>query len=597
MLHVNGCSGSDTQSSDAQKSREEMARDFEKMQNNAERRALDRFLTGLNFEMKGDYQAAVREYTTAKLFDPAAGIFFALGRSYFFLNNLAEASKNTKKAISIDSSTIEYYELLAQIYSKAFYPDSTASVLNKIIAMDSSRISAYYQLAIVYEKERPGKAIDIYNNLLNTIGDDWTLLLHIAELYERLGDKENVINVVNRLLILDPSNASMQKVLIDIYLKDEDYDNALKVSEDILKFYPDDIGARQRKAEVLTMLEKYGEAVAEYQILFRRDDVPYESKVSIGSVFYAESFNDSTLLPLSKTLFETIPYDSTRWAVDLYLGVIAVREGREDDAIERLNRAIEQAPWNIQAWLQVGSLHFDNGKYDAAILVMERALERFPEDFYVNFLIGLSYSQQGDHEIAKIYLEKAVALESYEVNALAALGYTLSQLGNDSAAVEHLERALLIEPDNVDIMGTLGLIYDDLEEYEKCDSIYSAALAIDSLNALVNNNYAYSLATRQEKLEDALRMAKIAVELEPENGNYLDTIAWVYFMLGDYDKAKIYIEKALALNSSSSVVLEHYGDILFKLGKTDEAIDQWQQASELDPGKESIRNKIERGSL
>jgi tetratricopeptide (TPR) repeat protein len=106
------------------------------------------------------------------------------------------------------------------------------------------------------------------------------------------------------------------------------------------------------------------------------------------------------------------------------------------------------------------------------------------------------------------------------------------------------------------------------------------------------NNYSYSLSERGLQLERALGMATKAVEDEPENPSYLDTIGWIHYMLGDYHKAQEYIEKAIASGEASSVVTEHLGDVYEKLGRHDDAITEWQKAFEKDPSRASLRQKL-----
>ena len=87
-------------------------------------------------------------------------------------------------------------------------------------------------------------------------------------------------------------------------------------------------------------------------------------------------------------------------------------------------------------------------------------------------------------------------------------------------------------------------------------------------------------------------------ELEVDNGTYQDTYAWVLYQLKEYELAKKWLLKAL-LNGSdkSTVVVEHYGDILYKLGEVDEAIYQWKKAKELGDASKFLNQKIEEGRL
>jgi tetratricopeptide (TPR) repeat protein len=107
------------------------------------------------------------------------------------------------------------------------------------------------------------------------------------------------------------------------------------------------------------------------------------------------------------------------------------------------------------------------------------------------------------------------------------------------------------------------------------------------------NNYAYSLAERELRLEYALELARKAVDAQPDRGAYLDTIGWIYYKLGKYNLALTYISRSLENRENSAVVVEHLGDVYYKLGDLDEAARYWKQALEMDQDNRELRHKIE----
>ena len=230
-----------------------------------------------------------------------------------------------------------------------------------------------------------------------------------------------------------------------------------------------------------------------------------------------------------------------------------------------------------------------------AVKVMNEAIKSFPDDFRVNFILGISLAQNNQNQEAKKYLKKAVDLNPTDLNALSAYSFTLSQLKDNDEAIVYLKKALDLSPKDVNLLGTLGLIYDSQKDWAKCDSIYQTALQIDSTNALINNNYAYSLSERGIKLDKAMRMSKVALKADPENSAYLDTMGWIYFKMGNYDSAKDYIEKALKSGGDKPDILEHLGDIEFKMGNKDKAKSTWEKALKLDKNNSELKEKIEKG--
>ena len=106
------------------------------------------------------------------------------------------------------------------------------------------------------------------------------------------------------------------------------------------------------------------------------------------------------------------------------------------------------------------------------------------------------------------------------------------------------------------------------------------------------NNYAYKLSLREENLDRAKELALKAIELDAENAAYLDTVGWIYYVLGDYDRARRFIKASIDTGSASAEVLEHLGDVYEKLGNLDEAKKYWKQALELDDTREHLKEKI-----
>src|SRR3990170_310825 len=518
------------------------------------KKAMDHFINGSIAEAKGDFATAVLEFQDALNLDPSAGVYYALGKNYYNLNKLSLAIQNSRKAIELNPYQKEYFILLSNVYSTARQFDSAAVTLENALRLDSMDVELYYKLARLYETSKPLKAIETYEKVIAIIGPDWNVLIRVAELYEKLGNLDAAVSSIEKLISLDPANVSLQKILIDFHQKSNKPDNALEVVNDILELTPDDLDARERKAQILISQEKWDLAADEYNYILKQKNVPLEIKVRIGASYFNRSLKDSSLTKVTKEFFQTIDKDTLDWQVKMFLGAVAINEKRDSAAIEYFKVTTDLARWNVDAWIRLGGLYFDNKKY-----------------------------------------EKSVELNPNDLNSLSSYAYTLSQLKENDLAINYLKQALTIKPDDVNLLGTLGLIYDAMKMWTECDSVYERALQIDSQNALVNNNFAYSLSERGERLKDALTMAEIAIAADPNNTSYLDTIGWVYFKLGNYSEAKDNLEKAIEIGGERAVMLEHLGDIMFKLGDTQKAKLLWQKSYDLDTTNVTLKSKIDKG--
>jgi tetratricopeptide (TPR) repeat protein len=562
-----------------------------------EKFALNHFINGSIAEAKGDYSEAITEYQTSLDLDTNAAVYYTLAKCYFLTEKIPQALSNSKKSITLNNDKIEYYELLGDIFNSAKQNDSAAAVYEQLVKMDSSNYSAYYKLARIYEISKPLKAIELYNKLTEFIGPDWSILMRVGELYEKLGDNDAAANSINKLLTIDPSNSALQKLLIEIYERGKKYDKALEIVNDIIESSPDDLDALETKAQLYIVQNKWGDASKEYDILLKHPELPFEGKLRIGISYFAKSLTDSSLFPITKKFFNTLDKDTTALQIKIYLGALDFLLKEDSEADKSLISAVELKGRDPQNWMQAGGLLFDNKKYREAGKLMKYAVSIYPEDFAVNLIAGLSFAQIENPNDAKPYLKKAIELSPNDVNALSAYGFTLNQLKDYDNAVKYLNKALTLKPGDVNLLGTLGLIFNTQEKWVECDSVYEIALKIDSTNALVNNNYAYALSERGVQLERALRMVNLALKADSGNSSYLDTKGWVYFKLKEYDKAKVYVQKAISAGGESSTTIEHLGDIVFMTGEKKSAIHLWQKAYNLDLSNNKLKTKIEKGEI
>ena len=375
------------------------------------------------------------------------------------------------------------------------------------------------------------------------------------------------------------------------------FDNALSTTEEQLQVFPEDVLLIEYKAQALMGLNRYTEAGEVYKTLIRESSINFEQKVAIGGIMLNTAVRDSNVYDLAMTVLETIDSDSSDWQVKSFLAEGYLMREKDSLAYEYFEEATSLAEWNVDLWIRLGGLLFDGEHYDRAIKNMERAAVNFPDHFAVNLLLGLCLGQQEQHAEAEPHLKKAADLQPNDFTANYAYGFTLNRLGNSDEALIYLKKTLNIDPDNAQIWGTIGMIYDNMGEFEKCDEAYEKAMSLDSTDALVLNNYAYSLSERGIQLDRALRMVNDALEADPNNASYLDTKGWIYFQRGDYENAEKFIRLSLDQNGDSAEVWEHLGDVYFNKADPVKALEYWKKALTFDESNENLIKKIEKGEI
>jgi len=86
------------------------------------------------------------------------------------------------------------------------------------------------------------------------------------------------------------------------------------------------------------------------------------------------------------------------------------------------------------------------------------------------------------------------------------------------------------------------------------------------------------LADRGVRVEEGLGYIKKAVQLDPANGAYLDSLGWAYFKLGNYEVAEEQLRKASERMRTDPTVQDHLGDLYLKTGRLKQAAAHWERA-------------------
>jgi Flp pilus assembly protein TadD len=111
----------------------------------------------------------------------------------------------------------------------------------------------------------------------------------------------------------------------------------------------------------------------------------------------------------------------------------------------------------------------------------------------------------------------------------------------------------------------------------------------------VLNFLGYLLADRGERLDEAVRLVNRALQIDPDNPSYLDSLGWAHFKRGELADAQKLLSRAAEKLPTNSVIQDHYGDLLARIGKRDEAVAAWTKALQGDGediDKAAIEQKI-----
>jgi tetratricopeptide (TPR) repeat protein len=523
--------------------------------------ALQHFIDGSLYETKGNFAQAILEYQDALRYDNNHAIHFGLAKCYGHLNKHSLAIESIDRALALAPEETEYLRTLADIYISAYQMDSAAAVYEKIVARDSSDIQAWFTLANLYQGRKPLRSLEIYEEITERFGDEWEVLLQVAELYGAMGKPEKAVEALEKMLIIDPGNADLKQNLAQAYVRAGKFDEAIQLYTELQEVDPGNLDYLGEMGTAYLLKKDYPAAGELFDRILEMDSVNVEAKIRIGEAYFSQVQADSTLLPRTIAMFTQIrDLHPGEWRPYWYLGALGGISGDDSMTVENFGKVTELEPSNPDGWVYLSAVYLQNQEFDKVVSTLEEAELHVEENYQVNLYLGVAYNN----------------------------------LGRSAEAIEALESANRINPTDLRALTQLALIYDTRKEPAKSDSLYEEALKIEPGNHLILNNYGYSLADRGMQLERALEMAKRALEAQPDNPSYLDTMGWIYYRLGEYGEAERYVKLSLEKGEASAVVHEHLGDIYSMSDQTELAIEQWNIALELDSGNQTLREKIER---
>jgi Tfp pilus assembly protein PilF len=132
-------------------------------------------------------------------------------------------------------------------------------------------------------------------------------------------------------------------------------------------------------------------------------------------------------------------------------------------------------------------------------------------------------------------------------------------------AREFVEAGLERSPDNPRLQFQLAALYERQDKVGDAEAQFHKLLKANPSNAGVLNYLGYMLADRGLRLQEALSYVEKAVELEPDNGAFLDSLGWTYFKLNQLKSAEFNLMQAAEINKSDPTILEHLGDLYLRL--------------------------------
>jgi tetratricopeptide (TPR) repeat protein len=261
-----------------------------------------------------------------------------------------------------------------------------------------------------------------------------------------------------------------------------------------------------------------------------------------------------------------------------HLGFAYQELGQFDQAIATFEEARKLSPKDPAVASYLADAHIAAKKYPAAVDITRQALLDNPDDVRLIRLQARALRFSGKTEQGIALLEETIKKHADDPSGYIALAQLYSEAERGAQAVRVLQDAQALFPDDTTIGFELGATYDKQKKYADAEAAFKQVLNREPDNAPVLNYLGYMLAERGERLDESVNYVKKALEIEPDNGSYLDSLGWAYYKADKLELAESNLRRAADQLKSNSVIQDHYGDVLLKMGRIDEAIAAFNRA-------------------
>lgn len=460
-------------------------------------------------------------------------------------------------------STLAAQTLEAVLLSSGQYAEAESVLTQRLErARSAGELDAFYQRLgqAMARTPDPSAALASFDRLAARDPKNAEARLAAAVLAGAAGDRARAAAESARALALRPGDPRTA-VLAAGFARAaaEGPDTAIAVLEGFLKRNPNSPDARLQLARLLSEADRRDDARVQLELALR--DRPEDPALLLSLAQVAAQGRQWAAAENYLTRYLGLPGDAQRdeGLARVFLAQVEEQRGRPERAIDQLARVTEgeqRLPALAKRALLLGKL----GRVDEARTLLSNA-------------------------------EAESARERTQL--LLAEGQVLREAGRRQDAFDLLAGALDADPDNPELLYDHAMAAERLGRLEAMEASFRRLIALRPDNAHAYNALGYSLADRGLRLDEAQALIARALELSPEDPHIIDSMGWVLFRKGLPAEALTWLERALRIKAEPEIAV-HLGEVLWTLGRSEEARRAWAQARELDPDNETLRETLSR---
>jgi tetratricopeptide (TPR) repeat protein len=520
--------------------------------------ALARFVEGMAFEENGEMERALEAYRKVLNVDPGQSeIASRVAGLLIQQDDFPQAIDVLKDAIKANPKSAEPYQQLAFIYTRYLKrTDQAIEYANRAIALNPGDVEGYQRLVeIELAAGQEKRALEALDRALKVHSSDPNFWIRLGKLYVAIlfksdsQPKPDELKKTNEVFKKAAENSrddpGILKDVADYYAASQQLKEAIPLYLRVLELQPDDANAREKLATGFVLTNQRDKAVEMLEQIIKEHPEKYQPYDLLAQVLdeEARSLQRANRIEEAKAKFAK------------------VAANYEQSLLINPNHA---GTYVRLAELLLGALRDP----DRAAKLLGEARRRFPGAPEIVYYLGIAQREAKQSQQAVATFEEAL----HE-----------AQLEEDDDFV------------NAKFYFNYGMAAEQAGLYDKAADLLRKSIALDPENSAEAYNYlGYMWADHNMNLDEAETMIRRALQSEPDNASYLDSLGWVEFRKGQFDRAlDNLLRAAKTAQREDPVVFEHIGDTYLKLNRSREALEAWQKALALDPKNKNLADKIQ----
>ena len=433
------------------------------------------------------------------------------------------------------------------------------------------------------------------------------------------GDGAGAADLLKRASEKNPSPDSLKR-LADAYEQMKEYGLAADTLRRALELDPPDGPDIERKmAMYLISAERYDEALAAYQDLVSDDPTDADSYLRMSQLYrqkhdlvkareasdQAKAIDPNNVQIRMNEVYILQAEGKPSEAIDVMKSILQQTESRTYDPAQletrmelleqlaAMQRLADQTQPAVDTYRQMAALDPSKAPHASASIVdtymgakefpkaqeeADAAIKKFPNDREVRVERASLLAEMGKTDAAVSDVKKLLdGKDDRAIDLALSELYVKGRKFDEAAkALDAAEKLSESEEDKIDVWFKRGAMFEREKNVAASETEFRKVLAVMPDNPATLNYLGYMLADRNLRLPEALTMIQKAVDRDPNNGAYLDSLGWVYFRMGKLPEAEENMRRAVELTPHDPTMLDHYAEVLFKASKVREAIMQWE---------------------